>query len=282
METIRSASAFGRVHLPQHEVNLLLQWTLGVTGSYLIANDDEPLSADQSRLFRQGVARVAAGEPLPYVTGSAPFYHYRFHVTPDVLIPRPETEGLVEGALAFLRTRTYPRIVDVGTGSGCIAVSLAGALDEWGLAADITAVDLSPAALTIARNNFRRLIQPDGPAAVHFVQGDLLTAFSGPFDLIVANLPYITDEEWGDLPPSVREHEPAMALRGGRHGTDLIDRLLEQARGEIHPDGLILLEIGWRQAARVAATAQSIFSGAAVSCLKDFAGHDRTIEVRLQ
>ena len=195
-----------------------------------------------------------------------------FFVSHEVLSPRPETEQLVELAIEWARSRRAVRIVDVGTGSGCIAVSLARYLPE----AEIIAVDVSPGALSVATANAARLT----PGRVGFVRADLLGALAPGIDLIVANLPYIARHEWPTLPIGVKSYEPALALDGGPDGLDLIERLLPQAVGRLLPDGLLLLEIGWRQGTAVADLARAAFPKAAVAVLADFAGHDRIVSIR--
>ncbi|MCA9979555.1 MAG: peptide chain release factor N(5)-glutamine methyltransferase [Anaerolineales bacterium] len=245
--------------------------------AYLLAHDDQPLTAEQNETYRAWVARAAQGEPVPYITGTAPFYGRDFAVNPAVLIPRPETEQLVELACKWLgeqapRPPEKPwRIIDVGAGSGCIPITVAL---ESRQAVQITAVDVSPAALTVAQENARRL-----GANVHFVQSDLLTAVSGSFDLITANLPYIADAEWPTLDDGVKSYEPALALRGGVDGLDLIGQLLHQAVSRLHTPSLLLLEIGWQQGSNTAVLAQRIFPNAAVAIHQDYAGHDRFVAI---
>lgn len=270
---IRTALQAAYQQIDPFDARLLLQTLLGVDHVYLIAHDDKPLTAAQSATFKEWVERAAAGEPIPYITGQAPFYGRTFTLTPDVLIPRPETEFLVEEALKWGQQHSVGRIIDVGTGSGCIPVTL---WCEWTAASKptITAVDLSAAALAIAQQN----AQKHG-AKIDFMSSDLLTSTTGPFDIITANLPYITDDEWTHLEVGVKSYEPAMALRGGSDGLMLIRPLLEQARAQLAPTGLILLEIGWQQGANARAAAVAAFPNAAVSVLKDYAGHDRLVKI---
>lgn len=275
---IQDALHHGRGQLPSLEARLLLQELLGVTHAYLLAHGDHLLTAGQSEQYRAWVTRAAQGEPLPYISGTAPFYGRDFLVNPAVLIPRPETEQLVELALRWLtaqppRPPQNPwRIIDVGTGSGCIPLSLALEIDQ---PAHITAVDISPTALAVAQENSRRL-----EATVQFVQSDLLTAVAGPFDLITANLPYITDGEWTSLDDGVKSYEPALALRGGADGLQLIAQLLTQARTQRRTPSLILLEIGWQQGPAAAELARRLLPHTAVAIQPDYAGHDRFIEIR--
>jgi release factor glutamine methyltransferase len=275
--TIRQARQLGRAQLhrspsPALDARLLLAHVLGRDHAYLVAHDDEALTAAQAAAYDQLLARAAAGEPIPYLLGHAPFFGQEFAVSPAVLIPRPETEQLVEAAIAWGRGRGPLRAVDVGTGSGCIAVTLAR---HWP-AAEIGAVDVSAAALAVARANAERL----APGRVALVHGDLLAAFGSGLDLIAANLPYISRQEWTMLADGVKSYEPALALDGGTDGLDAIRALLPQAAERLRPGSLVLLEIGWRQGAAVAALARAVFPAARVEVRPDFAGHDRLVAVQ--
>lgn len=259
--------------MPALDARLLLEHVLGRDHAYLIAHDDEPLTAEALDDYGRALARAAAGEPIPYLTGHAPFMGLDFLVSSNVLIPRPETEQLVETAIEWAGGRGGIRIVDVGTGSGCIAVSLARALP----AAHLLAVDVSAAALAVAAANVAR----HAPGRVQLVRGDLLTAIGHGLDLITANLPYIAGPEWPTLPIGVKSYEPALALDGGADGLDLIRALLPQAAARLRPGGRALLEIGWQQGQAVTALARSAFPAAEVSRQQDFSGHDRIIVVKL-
>jgi len=187
--------------------------------------------------FSQWVRRRAAGEPAHHLSGSCPFWGRSFTVSPAVLIPRPETELLVEAALA-LPMPDQPRVLDIGTGSGCIALTLALERPGWSVAA----CDYSLAAATIARSNARRLATP-----VPLVQADLGSCFAPGFDLVTANLPYIPSDDLDDLPLEVH-HDPRLALDGGDDGLELIRVLLGDLPRLLSLTGLALLEIGEDQA----------------------------------
>ena len=195
-----------------------------------------------------------------------------FKVSHHVLIPRPETEQLVEMAIAWGKGKGAIRVVDVGTGSGCIAISLAHYVPQ----AEIIAVDVSPQALEIAAANVIR----HAPGQVGLVRGDLLSPIAGGLDLIAANLPYIAGHEWPTLPIGVKSYEPTLALHGGEDGLELIRELLPQAAERLRPGGLMLLEIGWQQGDPVAALARKWFPAADVVVRVDFAGHDRIVAVQ--
>ena len=199
-----------------------------------------PIESDQ---FESLLRRRLASEPVQYITGVQEFFGLQFEVTPDVLIPRPETEHLVEAALE--RISPEARIVDVGTGSGAIAIALAHALPR----SLVTAVDLYPATLEVARRNAQR----HGVAErVTFLQSDLLAkAGSAEFDVVVSNPPYIADAEV--LEPQVADYEPRSALYAGSTGLEIYERLIPQARRVLKPQGWLLMEIGYGQQAGVTA-----------------------------
>jgi release factor glutamine methyltransferase len=276
--TIQEALRYGRSQLrhaspsPDLDARLLLQHVLGHSHTYLIAHGERPLTPPQIEQYQSLLKRAQQSEPIPYLIGEAPFYGFTFHVTPDVLIPRPETEQLVEMVLAWAAPRGAIEIVDIGTGSGCIAVTLAHHLPQ----ASVTAVDLSAAALAIARENARRLTKQ----SITFLEGSLLSPLAHKADLIVANLPYITDSEWTMLDDGVKLHEPALALRGGADGLMSIYALLQQAGAKLNPGGAIFLEIGWRQGTAVTQLATTCFSEATVTLMADFAGHDRIVIIQ--
>lgn len=275
---IQEALAYGRSQLstsptPAIDARLLLQYVLQVDHSYLVAHYNTLLTASQQQQYRHLLNRARQREPIPYLIGVAPFYGLDFVVNPAVLIPRPETEQLVELALSWARPRQSLRIVDVGTGSGCIAVTLAVHLPD----AQIEATDSSADALAIARQN----AQHYAPGRIRFYQGHLLAPLVQKPDLIVANLPYVTDKEWTMLDDGVKLYEPVTALKGGADGLDLIRELLRQATTQLNPGGAVFLEIGWRQGPTAQHLAQSFFPNAQIEVKADFAGHDRFVIIQL-
>jgi release factor glutamine methyltransferase len=217
----------------------LLRHLLGWDAATLIVRSRDLLPDADREGFERLVAARAGRVPLQYLTGEQAFWRHVFHVTPDVLIPRPETELVVEAGLEAVRGRGRPRIVDVGTGSGCIALSLAAERPD----AVVHAVDLSPAALAVARDNARRLGLAD---RVRFHEGDLLAPLVAepPFDLIASNPPYVGAEEIPSLAPEVREHEPRMALTPPEDRASVYRRLAAAAAGQLAPDGRLIVEIG--------------------------------------
>jgi release factor glutamine methyltransferase len=280
MDTIAEAFAWARAMLAavsetaSLDAQLLLMHVLGVDRAVLVAHSERPLTPEQSATYRDLVQRRAAGVPLPYLTGTRAFYDLDLIVTPEVLIPRPETEHLVEAALAWGRGRRGLRVVDVGTGSGAIAVVLAKHLPE----AHVWALDISAAAQDVARQNAARYGMLE---RIEFVSGDLLAPLLSrgqQADLIAANLPYISSDELDTL--AVTRHEPRLALDGGPDGLDLIRRLLDQAPGVLGAGGLLLLEIGAGQGEQVRALAEAAFPGAQVQITPDYAGHERVVSVK--
>lgn len=250
---------------------VLLAHVLGVDRTYLLAHSDELLAADHQNTFFDLVRRCAQGEPLAYLIGRRGFYDRDFIVSPSVLVPRPETELLLERALAFARTRPNLTVVDVGTGSGAIAVTVAALCAH----ATVFAVDVSAAALQIARQNAELHHAP-----VTLFQGDLLLPIIQQgirVDLLLANLPYIPSAEVPTL--AVSHHEPHLALDGGADGLELVRRLLSQSRICLNPAALTLLEIGAGQGVAVRNAVLDIFPQASVTIQLDYSGLDRIVVV---
>jgi release factor glutamine methyltransferase len=270
---VRQLNTAGRP-TPALDAQLWLAHVCGLSRAQLLARPERSVAPEQAAQFKDGLSRLAAGEPLPYLTGQTEFYGLIFQVTPATLIPRPETEHLVEAALAFGRGRADLVMADVGTGSGCIAVTLAVHLPT----ATLFATDASPAALAVAARNAARHHVAE---RITFLQGHLLAPLPERVHLIAANLPYVADDEWDDLPVGVREHEPAGALRGGEQGLDLIGPLLREAPAALHPGGVILLEIGAAQGPAALALARSHLPGADVQLRPDYAGRDRLLVVQI-
>jgi len=256
---------------PRLEAEILLAHILGRPRTFLLAHPEAVLTPEQAARFTDGVGRRAAGAPLPYITGHIEFYGLDFAVTPDVLIPRPETELLVEEALAWLKSRPAATVVDVGAGSGCIVVTLATHAPD----AHFYATDLSAAALDVARANAER---HGVRSRITFLEGDLLSPLDESVDVLVSNPPYVAETEWDALPLSVQQ-EPRLALTSGVDGLDAIRRLLAQAVQRVRPGGLILIEIGGRQGDTAQALAQAAFPQASVQVLPDLAGKARVLKI---
>jgi len=250
----------------------LLAHVTGRGRAWLLAHREESLHEADAARYLDLLGRAAAGEPLAHLTGEREFYGLAFTVTPDVLVPRPETEAVVDAALDWLNEQqiVVPRLVDVGTGSGAIAVTLALKVPQ----ARVTAVEISPAAMDIARHNAE---QHSVAARMNFVIGDLLAGLAGPFDVITANLPYINREELAAL--EVGRWEPRVALDGGEDGLVLVRRLLDQAPTRLARKGLLVLEIGHDQGQRVEALCRAAFPAAHVQIQPDLAHLDRIVTV---
>ena len=225
----------------RRDAEALLLNHIGKNRAWLLAHGDEEFAGCRAVSYAAILKRRARGEPIQYITGETEFYGLPFHVTRDVLIPRPETEHLVEKVIALCAGLERPRIVDVGTGSGAIAVAIAHALPQ----ARVTATDVSDAALAIARENAQR----NGVAGqMFFTQGDLLEPVKGElFDVVASNPPYVPEEDRASLDVEVREYEPEQALFGGLGGMDAYRRLIPQAADTLAPGGHIVLEIGYGQ-----------------------------------
>ena len=223
--------------LPRSEAELLLRALLGRERAHLIAHADEAIDSSKVRSARDWFARRRTGEPAAYITGRREFYGVALHITPDVLIPRPETELLVELALGRI-PRASARVLELGTGSGAIALALARERPDLA----IVATDISEAALAVARRNSR-----EHRAAIEFVNSDWFEALGpGRFDLIVSNPPYVAAEdahlERGDV-----RFEPRLALVSGEDGLDCIRRIAARAQSRLRPGGWLLLEHGYDQ-----------------------------------
>jgi len=215
-------------------------FVLGVNRAYLYAHPERELTAEEQARYDEVVAQRSTGMPSQYITGHQEFWGLDFVVSPAVLIPRPETEHLVETVLELARGVARPKIVDVGTGSGCIALALANELKT----AEVYAVDLSDDALEIARANAARL-QLDG--RVKFLQSNVLEALAGmhDFDFVVSNPPYVGKNEADKVQRSVFEFEPRMAVFSGESGLDVIRPLITQAHAALKPGGWLAMEIGY-------------------------------------
>jgi release factor glutamine methyltransferase len=228
----------------------------------------QPTPLELSKL-NLAIAQCSQGMPLPYILGEWSFFGRSFIVTPQVLIPRPDTELLVERAIQHAGAFQNPNIVDIGTGSGVIAISLACELTN----AKVTAVDLSLVALKVARKNALKHQQN----RINFVQSNLIQPFKEQFDLICANLPYIPSRILESL--EVRKREPRLALDGGRDGLRIIRSLLEQAKHRLSTPGVILLEIESSTGELALKTAQKSFPNAETHLLQDLAGNNRLVEI---
>lgn len=258
---------------PALDVQTLLAHILGKPRTWLLTHPEDLLSSQALSTFRKDINLLVEGIPLPHVLGRWEFYGLEFTVTPDTLIPRPETESLVEQALTWLSNKSNRRLgVDLGTGSGCIAVALAKHIRDL----SIIAVDISAQALSVARSN---TIQHQVSDRVHCLQADLFPPVDCQFDLICANLPYIPTGTLRTL--KIYGKEPSLALDGGVDGLDLIRRFLNRAPALISPGGLILVEIEASQGLQVGSLARQVFPNAEIRVLVDLAGHNRLVAIQI-
>ncbi|MGC2211190.1 MAG: peptide chain release factor N(5)-glutamine methyltransferase [Candidatus Korobacteraceae bacterium] len=255
------------------QAEVLIFHVLHCDRAHLFAHPERELTSAEQSHYEQLVARRAAGEPLQYLTGHQEFWKADFLVTPAVLIPRPETEHLIEAVLDLVRQFSLGpllKLIDVGTGSGAIAITLARELPQ----AEVHAVDLSPDALHIARLNAARL-----DARVQFAQSDVLasTVRDATFDFVVSNPPYVGHDEADKVQEVVKHYEPPMAVFAGDDGLDVIRRLIPQAREALRTGGWLLIEIGYTQSQAVRALLGGWHS---VHIIADLAGIPRVIAAR--
>lgn len=252
--TLRQAVAEAAAHLStnphfnvevRRDAELLLLHTLRITRAQFLANPARILTEEEQSLYRQAIARRLTNEPVQYITGHQEFFGLDLRVTPATLIPRPETEHLVEAVLERLPRSRPLTILDIGTGTGAIAIALAANLPQ----AQLVATDISSEALPVAESNARA----HGLAGrIRFLHSDLLSGLPLPeqssfFDAIVSNPPYVAESDRDTLHPQVRDFEPARALFSGAHGLDIYRRLIPQAHAALKPGGLLALEIGHGQ-----------------------------------
>jgi release factor glutamine methyltransferase len=253
---------------PFLESEILLRYTLGIDRTAFFASLNDELSSAQAELFFNLVERRRLGEPSAYITGHREFFGLDFKVDPRVLIPRPETELLVERAIDLCRRDNYATIADIGTGSGCIAISLARYLTG----VHVFAVDISADALAVAgQNSVLHNVQDK----ITFLEGDLLKPLPGTVDIIVANLPYVKKTDMNI------KSEPKLALDGGMEGLDKINELCRQAPSKVNFGGRLLLEVGQGQAEVVKAILHNVIPDGVIDIFKDLSGIDRVVSVRL-
>jgi release factor glutamine methyltransferase len=259
---------------PRLEAEILLAYLLGLDRVGLYVNTKQELSNEQATAFSTLIERRLNHEPTAYITGHKEFFGIDFKISPGTLIPRPETELLVEKAIE-LSNAAFPEsclLADIGTGCGAVAVAIALHLPK----VKIYASDISADALEVARSNCRRHSVSD---RITLLQGDLLDPLPEPVNLIVANLPYIKETELSTLPPEISMFEPQVALAGGLDGLKQIERLLSQAGRKLLPKGAIMLEIGYEQGQAVSELAKQYLPDARANIITDLAGLDRLIEI---
>ena len=262
------------IESPRLDAELLLAFALGIARIDLYLRHDQPLNPEELHRFRTLVQRRKAREPVAYITGTKAFWDLELAVSPEVLIPRPETECVVEAALAFLERytgRSERRLLDLGTGSGALALSLAHSCPED----RVVAVDRSLGALAIAQRNCRRNQLQDRVGLLAGNWMDMLQAPHAPFDLIVSNPPYIPSGQIDALQPEIARYEPRMALDGGADGLDCLRAIIRQVPPLLKPGGALMIEIGHDQYRAVQGLAEACHVYRDIACRPDYAGQDR-------
>jgi release factor glutamine methyltransferase len=287
MVTVREALAKGMQLLAQQEsdarldAQVLLGHVIGADRAHLLAYPERDISNEQFQQYWQLIDRRSHGEPVAYLTGHKEFFGLDFCVDRRVLIPRPETELLVEAALGVIRDRIaagpMPVVADIGTGSGAIAIAIA--VEEPRLPY-LYACDISAEALEVARVNCQH---HHVETRVRLLQGDLLAPLPEPVDLLIANLPYVGTEETTAIAPDILDYEPHLALLSGPYGLSHIQRLFVEAQqsGMLRRDGMLLLEIGYQQCEPLTNLLHDLWPQARVNCRQDYAGWNRLMQVKL-
>lgn len=260
---------------PRLDSEVLLAHALGCRRIELYTRYEEPADTDARDRFRALVRRRIEGCPVAYLVGRKEFFALELEVNPAVLIPRPESEFVVMECLRLAKEMSRPRVLDIGTGSGNIAVAVA----HRHAGAEVTAVDLSPEALAVALGNARKHGVGE---RIRFLESDLFAAIPSAerFDLVLSNPPYIAREEIGSLPIGVRQYEPHLALDGGAGGYAIVERLLAEARNRLEPAGYLLIEIGAPQAEPMRQRLTGDTGYELEDILKDYSGHPRVLRIR--
>ncbi|MDE2988147.1 MAG: peptide chain release factor N(5)-glutamine methyltransferase [Chloroflexota bacterium] len=256
------------------EAEVLLRHATGLNRAQLYASLTDEIDPAAQQRFEAAIAERTTRKPLAYITGTREFYRLEFRVTPDVLIPRPESELLVDAALDHMRQARFrtPQVADVGAGSGAVGIALA----RHRRGVNLICSDVSRDALLVARDNAQRLLRRPKTS---FIQGDLLTPLPGPFHCVVANLPYIPEDRLAQLEPEVAEHEPRVALTPGTRGTELILRLITQLPSRLHSNGVAVLEVDPGQEIAIADAARQMLPNAEVTVLDDVSQQPRAVRI---
>ncbi|MFC1898744.1 peptide chain release factor N(5)-glutamine methyltransferase [Chloroflexota bacterium] len=252
---------------PSLESELLIRHTLNINRVQLYLTLYDELKDEEEDIFRQMLIRRLSGEPTAYITGHREFYGYNFYVNHNVLIPRPESELLVEKTIEIAKNYTAPIITEIGSGSGAIAISLALNIPN----ALIYASDISASALKVARTNCQKHEVSDN---IRLIKGDMLSELPISSDIIIANLPYVKESE---IDPD--NYEPQLALDGGKDGLDKIRQLCQQLKNRLHPDGSLLLEIGKGQKEAVCDILHHLYPKGEIEITRDLADIDRVVRL---
>lgn len=252
---------------PRLNAELIIAHVLGYKRFDLYLNFDEPVLSPKRDLIKKYIVRRANHEPIQYILGETTFYGYRIRLTPDVLIPRPETEYLVE--LILCESKHQSKVLEIGTGSGAISIALKKQHPDF----DIVATDISAAVLNIADQNAK-----ENETDIDFIQSDLFENIDGKYDIIVSNPPYITEEEYTTLAKEIRKFEPGIALIAPEHGFYYYHKILSEASQYLKKDGLIYFEIGSKQASRIKKLAEK-YGFKILALNKDLNGFDRILKL---
>lgn len=272
-----TADYFGRhgIENPRSDAEILLSHTLDCQRIDLYLRHDQPLHAEELNRFKALIRRRTLREPVAYILGEKEFWSLTFKVTPEVLIPRPETESLVEAALGLYSHGRDIHVLELGTGSGIITVALAHERAGW----RFLATDISPTAIDIARMNARRHVDED---RIAFMVGNWFDAIdpNASFDLILSNPPYIVSDVIATLEPDIHRYEPAVALDGGADGLAGIALIINTACRHLKPGGNLIVEMGYDQGALVTALGKASGGYDQIAIEKDYSGHDRLVRLR--
>lgn len=257
------------------DAEVLLSFTLGLDRLEFLKNPEMFITEEQLSSYRKLVSRRLQWEPIAYITGYKNFWSFTLKVSRDVLIPRPDTEVLVEEAIEIAKEckSNHIKILDIGTGSGAIAIALASELPN----VKITATDIAETALNLAQSNANRLGFKD---RINFRRGDLFESVDGAFNIIVCNPPYISAENYQELPSGVKDYEPSSALLAGIKGTEFYERLIYQAKDHLEKNGWLLMEIGAKQEKDIYKIIEDSGFYESVETRKDYAGLPRVVKAR--
>lgn len=270
-EVLAGASSFLEKHGKEaYAIKYLFLARKNWTKTDWLIHMNEPIPKKEEEWIAADIKSLLTDYPPQYLLGFEEFYGHRFKVNEQTLIPRPETEELVELCLNQADKNQALKVVDVGTGTGAIAISLKLACPQW----QVQAVDLSAAALVVAKENAKNL-----GVTVTFFEGDTLEPIQEGIDLLISNPPYIGEEEWELMDPSVRKFEPKMALFAKNSGLEIYERLAKQAQKKLNPEGMIFLEIGFQQGDAVRAIFQKAFPKKQVEVKKDLFGNERMVVI---
>lgn len=257
---------------PRVEAEVIIAYALGIKRIDLYLQHDKPLSPEELGRCRHFIKRKIGREPSQYITGQREFWSLDFYVSPDVLIPRPETEVLVETAITYIRENFYKSIIDIGTGSGVIAISLTHEIDNI----EIVATDISINAILVAKKNAAKHSLSH---RIEFVVSDLFKGISRAkqFDLIVSNPPYVAIDDYEKLEPEIRLYEPPEALIGGEDGLDIVRNLISEGVEHLRSGGTMLIEIGQGQREKVERFVSNLENIKQIKVVKDYSGIDRVV-----